>query len=215
LIKAVLFDLDGTLIDTNNLIIQSFKHTFKKHLNKEVSESEIVLYFGEPLIDTLARYDKENAHILIQTYRAHNEAIHDELTKEIVGAKETIEDLKALGIKVGVVTSKRRGIAERGLKLFNMLDMMDVVITPEDTVKHKPEAEPIEKACSILGVKPYEALMVGDSHFDILCGKNAGSKSCVVKYTVLPLDKIMAYSPDYSIDNIKDILNIVSEENFR
>ncbi|ERI90715.1 HAD hydrolase, family IA, variant 1 [Clostridiales bacterium oral taxon 876 str. F0540] len=215
MIKAVLFDLDGTLIDTNDLIIQSFKHTFQKHLNKDVPESEIVLYFGEPLIDTLARYDKDNAHILIQTYRAHNEAIHDELTKEISGAKETLKELKALGIKVGVVTSKRRGIAERGLKLFNMLEMIDAFITPEDTVKHKPEAEPIEKACGILDVNPSEALMVGDSHFDILCGKNAGSKTCVVRYTVLPLDKIMAYSPDYSIDNIKEIIDIVRKENFK
>jgi pyrophosphatase PpaX len=83
LISAVLFDLDGTLIDTNNLIIQSFKHTYKKHLNREIDEKEIIMCFGEPLLDTLARYDRENAHEMIETYREHNEAIHDELAKEI------------------------------------------------------------------------------------------------------------------------------------
>ena len=215
MIKAVLFDLDGTLVDTNNLIIQSFKHTFKKHLNIDVPASEIVMHFGEPLIETLSRYDKDNADILIQTYRAHNEAIHDELAKEIVGSKETIKELKALGIKVGVVTSKRRPIAERGLKLFNLYDLMDVIITPEDTPKHKPEGEPVEKACEILNIKPCEAIMVGDSHYDILCGKNAGAKSCVVKYTALPLQKIMDYDPDYSIDEIRGIMDIVRNENFR
>lgn len=215
LIKAVLFDLDGTLIDTNELIIKSFKHTYKEHLNIDVPEKEIVMYFGEPLIDTLARYDKENAHILIETYRNYNEAIHDEVTKEIHGAKETILELKALGIRVGVVTSKRRQIAEKGLKLFNLQRYMDVIITPEDTSKHKPEPEPIYKACEILGILPSETLMIGDSHFDILCGKNAGSKTCVVKYTVLPLDKIMEYEPDFSVDNLKEIINIVREENFR
>jgi len=212
LIKAVLFDLDGTLIDTNELIIESFKHTFKEHLNIDVPESEIVMYFGEPLIDTLVRYDKENANLLFNTYIKYNEAIHDDKAREVVYAKETISELKALGIKVGVVTSKRKLIAERGLNLF---DKMDVIITPEDTAKHKPEPEPIYKACEILNVRPNEALMIGDSHFDILCGKNAGAKTCVVKYTVLPLDKIMVYNPEYAIDEIKEITNIVKEENFR
>ena len=215
LIKAVLFDLDGTLIDTNELIIESFKHTFKEHLNIDVPESEIVMYFGEPLIDTLVRYDKENANLLFNTYIKYNEAIHDDKAREVVYAKETISELKALGIKVGVVTSKRKLIAERGLKLFNLFDKMDVIITPEDTAKHKPEPEPIYKACEILNVRPNEALMIGDSHFDILCGKNAGAKTCVVKYTVLPLDKIMVYNPEYAIDEIKEITNIVKEENFR
>lgn len=215
MIKAVLFDLDGTLIDTNNLIIQSFKHTYKKHLNIDVPESEIVMYFGEPLIDTLARYDKENAHILIQTYRAYNEAIHDELTAEIKGVKETLSELRAFGVKIAIVTSKRRALAERGLKLFSLQEFMEIIITPEDTAKHKPDAEPVLKACQLLGIKPEEALMVGDSHFDILCGKNAGAKTCLVNYTILPIENIMKHSPDYTVDEIKDVLEIVRKENFR
>lgn len=215
MIKAVLFDLDGTLIDTNELIIESFKYTLKKHLNIEVDISELVMHFGEPLIDTLASYDKDNAHILMQTYRDYNETIHDEAAKEISGAKETLNELKTLGIKLGVVTSKRRSIAERGLKLFNLFDMMDVFITPEDTTKHKPDGEPVIKACEILDILPEEAIMVGDSHYDILCGKNAGAKSCLVKYTALPVDKIMEHNPDYTVEKINDIVKIVREENFR
>jgi pyrophosphatase PpaX len=214
LIKAVLFDLDGTLIDTNDLIIQSFKHTYRKHLNKDVPDSEIVVHFGEPLLATLARYDEANADILIQTYRAYNEAIHDDLTKEIVGVKQTLKELKTLGIKIGVVTSKRRELAERGLKLFNLYELMEVIITPEDTAKHKPEAEPVLKACELLNILPEEAIMVGDSHYDILCGKNAGTKSCLVKYTALPVDKIMEHNPEYAVDEIKDILEIIRKENF-
>jgi pyrophosphatase PpaX len=214
MIKAVLFDLDGTLIDTNDLIIKSFQHTLKKHLNRNVSSSEIVMHFGEPLLTSLERYDKDNADILIQTYRAYNESIHDELTKEIVGVKETLRELKTLGVKVGIVTSKRRALAERGLKLFNLHGLMEVIITPEDTTKHKPDAEPVLKACELLEVLPEEALMVGDSHYDILCGKNAGAKSCLVKYTALPVDKIMEHNPEYAIDEIKNILSIIRKENF-
>jgi pyrophosphatase PpaX len=214
LIKAVLFDLDGTLIDTNDLIINSFKYTLKKHLGLDASKDEIVMHFGEPLLDTLSRYDKENAHILLETYRKYNENIHDELTKEVVGAKETLSELKTLGIKTGVVTSKRKILAERGLKLFDLLNYIDVFITPEDTIKHKPDGEPVIKACEGLKISTNEAIMVGDSHYDILCGKNAGAKSCLVKYTALPIDKIMVYNPDYIVEKIQDILDIIKKENF-
>jgi len=214
LIKAVLFDLDGTLIDTNDLIINSFKYTLKKHLGLDAHKDEIVMHFGEPLLDTLSRYDKENAHILLETYRKYNENIHDELTKEVVGAKETLSELKTLGIKTAVVTSKRKILAERGLKLFNLLNYIDVFITPEDTIKHKPDGEPVIKACEELKISTNEAIMVGDSHYDILCGKNAGAKSCLVKYTALPIDKIMVYNPDYIVEKIQDILDIIKKENF-
>lgn len=213
MIKAVLFDLDGTLIDTNDLIINSFKYTYKKHLNIDVDEKDIVMHFGEPLLDTLAQYDKQNAHVLIQTFRQYNESIHDKFTKKIEGAEETLKELRNLGIKVGVVTSKRRELAERGLNLFSLLDIMDVVVTPEDTTKHKPDGDPVIKACEKLNINPKEAVMVGDSHFDILCGKSAGAKTCLVKYTALPVDKIMEHNPDYSVEKINDIANIVKEEN--
>lgn len=214
LIKAVLFDLDGTLIDTNELIIQSFKHILKKHLNLEVDEKEIVMHFGEPLIKTLASYDKDKSEFLTQAYMEYNEEIHDELTTEVLGSKETLKELRAMGIKTGIVTSKRRSMAERGLQLFNLMDSLDVIITPESTTKHKPHGEPVIKACEELGIKPEDALMVGDSHFDIQCGKNAGAKAALVKYTVLPIEKIIQYKPDYIIDKLEDLLSIVRKENF-
>jgi pyrophosphatase PpaX len=209
LIKAVLFDLDGTLIDTNKLVIESFKHTLRNHLNKEISAGDIVNYFGEPLTTTLERYDKNNVEELLKTYKEFNEAKHDELACEINYAIETVKELRKLNIKIAVVTSKRRLMAERGLKLFGLFDLIDILITPEDTMKHKPNGEPAEKACERLQVYNHEALMVGDSHFDILCGKNAGCKTCVVGYTALPIEAIMKYNPDYKIESLRDLLNII------
>lgn len=209
MIKAILFDLDGTLVDTNNLIIQSFKHTFKKELNLDVDEAEIVMYFGEPLKYTLAKYGEENLDKLMNTYRSYNETMHDELACAVESADNALKALKASGIKVGVVTSKRRNMAERSLKLFNILDQMDIIVTPEDTEKHKPEGEPVLKACEILGIKPSEAIMVGDSYFDILCGKNAGAKTCLVKYTALPMEELLKYEPDYIIDDLNDLIKLL------
>lgn len=210
MIKAVLFDLDGTLINTNNLIIKSFNHTFKKHLNKTLDEKKIVMFFGEPLKETLARYDRENVDALLKTYMEYNEVKHDELTKSFEGVEDAIKSIKERDIKVGVVTSKRRVMALKGLQLFGLDKLMDVIITPEDTKLHKPNGEPVLKACEVLKISPEEAIMVGDSYYDILCGKNAGAKACLVKYTALPIEEILKYDPDYTIDSIRELVEFIA-----
>jgi pyrophosphatase PpaX len=212
LFKAILFDLDGTLINTNKLIIESFKYTFREHLNISVQDEEILKFFGEPLITTLNRYDSQNVDKLLVTYRAYNENIHDSMTTPIEGVHETLNELRKLGIKLGIVTSKRRSLAERGLRLFDLYDYMDVIITPEDTTNHKPDAEPALRACEVLGIPPKDALFVGDSHFDIMCGHNAGMKSCFVGYSAIPLSEVICHSPDYIINNLLDILRLIRED---
>lgn len=207
--KGILFDLDGTLLDTNKLIIESFKHTYKTHLNIDVDEKEIVKYFGEPLSTTLKRYSEEKLNDMLETYRAFNFLNHDSMTVIIEGVEETLEGLASKGIKLAVVTSKRELMARKGLKLFNIEKYFNTIITPECTHKHKPEPEPIYEACKNLNINPHESIMVGDSSFDILCGKNAGSKTCLVNYTVLDKSEIARYTPDYRIDKMKDILSII------
>jgi pyrophosphatase PpaX len=207
--RAVLFDLDGTLLDTNQLIISSYKHTIKKHLNRDLEDKEIVRYFGEPLRLTLERYDKEKVEEMYETYVKYNEEKHDSMIKLMDNAKETLEELKNRGIKIGVVTSKRKHMAERGLKYFNLLELMDVIIAMEDTSEHKPNPEPLLEACRRLDISPSEALYVGDSHYDIQCGKNAGSKTCLVKYTVLDLNEVLSYKPDFVIDGLRQLLEII------
>lgn len=213
LIKAVLFDLDGTLVNTNQLIIESFRYVFKTELNIYPSEEEIVQYFGEPLLQTLARYDEKNPQKLYNAYVQYNEKAHDDVVFAMEGAKEAILGLKERGIKVGVVSSKRRSMVDRGLKVCFLSGLMDVIITPEDTEKHKPDGEPLIKACSMLNINPNDALMVGDSHFDILCGKNAKSKTCLVKYTAIPIKNILKYEPDFLIEKLTDILSMIDNEN--
>lgn len=213
MIKAILFDLDGTLIDTNELIFQSFKHTLKKHLNLEPSKDEITRLYGEPLWKSLSRYDDKNVEELMVTYRSYNDLHHDNLCKGFYGVGEALMKLKNNGIKIAIVTSKRRKMADRGLNLLNLSQYIDVIITPEDTEKHKPEAEPALKACKLLGVSPKEAIMVGDSFYDILCGKNAGCLTCAVKYTTLSMELIKSYNPEYFIDGIEELLEVIAAEN--
>lgn len=207
MIKGILFDLDGTLINTNMLIINSFKYVFKENLDLIVEDNEIVQYFGEPLTYTMAKYTKDRVEELVRKYVEYSLSIHDEYTESFKGVEEGLIILRERGYKLAIVTSKRRTTALRGLRLFNLEKYFEVIVSPEDTEKHKPEGEPVLKACELLNLKPDEVVMVGDSHNDILCGKNAGAKTCLVKYTALPLEKLLEHKPDYVIDSVEEILN--------
>lgn len=210
MIKAVLFDLDGTLIDTNELIYDSFYKTFKNKLGIELKREEIVDFFGRPLGEPFKKHAKEeDVADLVAYYREYNESIHDNMCFAFEGVKELLTTLKEKGIKIGIVTSKRAELAIRGMKIAGIYDFMDIIITPESTDLHKPNPDPALKACSDLGIEPKEAIMVGDSHYDIFCGKSAGCKTCAVNYTFIGIEKLKKSEPDYFIDRPEDILNLI------
>ncbi|MEF9933910.1 MAG: pyrophosphatase PpaX [Clostridium sp.] len=208
-IKGILFDLDGTLLDTNTLILESFKHTLKSHLNIEVEDREIINSFGEPLHVTLERYSKEEVKVMLDIYREFNIRNHDSMTKIFEGVESTLKLLKEGGFKLSIVTSKRAEVAIRGLELFNIKNYFDVIITPECTEKHKPNPEPIIEACRIIGVNPSECIMVGDSKYDMLCGERAGAYTCLVSYTAIDINSFDGINPNFKINKLDEILDIV------
>ena len=163
MIKAVLFDLDGTLIDTNELIYNAFCTAFKEVLHKDISKEEITSLYGRPLQDSFSNYTKDIIIIekLINTHRTYNDLHHDSMCKPFNGVIELLTKLKEKNIKCGIVTSKRKNVAIRGMTLGGIIDLIDIIISPEDTKKHKPDGEPAMKACEFLGVKTMETIMVG------------------------------------------------------
>lgn len=205
--KYILFDLDGTLIDTNQLIINSFKHTYKTHLNRDVPESDIYKYFGEPLITTLKRYSEDNAEELFKTYIDFNEREHDRSVTLCCNIKECLEDLKELGCILAVVTSKREKMTKKGLELFDINKFFSVVVTMDATKNHKPHPEPVLKALELLGAKPEEALMIGDSVFDIKCAHNAGIKAVLVSWGAATGHQAIE-KPDYVANDALEIVDI-------
>ncbi len=207
MIHAVLFDLDGTLIDTNELIIDSFKHTFE-FFNKSIpTREDIIDCFGEPLHGTMSKFfdDGEQA---VKVYREFNLKYHDERIDSYGNAKEMLKALKDKGIKLGIVTSKNKNTAIRGLKKCDLIDYFEVLVTSDDVEKHKPNKEPVLKACESLGVEPKNTLMVGDSIVDILSGKNAGSKTCGVLYSLMS-EKLLKEEADYYIEDLMDLVDVV------
>lgn len=208
-ITTILFDLDGTLIDTNDLIIQSFLHTLGKYYPNQYKREDVLPFMGPSLNETFGGIDAERVEEMIRVYREFNLAKHDELVEEYDGVKETVALLKEKGYKLGIVTTKRLDVVKKGLDLTGLAPFFDVVVAFDHVSKLKPDAEPLLKALEQLGSTPEEAIMVGDNFHDILGGKNAGTKTAGVAWTAKGRDYLEQFEPDYMLENMRDLLPIV------
>jgi len=212
-INTVLFDLDGTLINTNELIISSFLHTLNTYYPDQYKREDVLPFIGPSLHDTFSKIDESKVEEMIACYRQFNHDHHDELVEEYETVYETVQELKKQGYKVGIVTTKARQTVEMGLKLSKLDEFFDVVVTIDDVEHVKPHPEPLQKALELLDAKPEEALMVGDNHHDIVGGQNAGTKTAAVSWTLKGRAYLEAYKPDFMLDKMSDLLPILSNMN--
>lgn len=210
-IDTVLFDLDGTLINTNELIIESFLHTLNYYYPGKYQREDILPFIGPPLIDTFQRINPEKAEEMIRRYREFNHAQHDLLVKEYDHVHETVRALKEKGLKLGIVTTKIRDTVMMGLKLTEMDSFFDAIITLDDVQHAKPHPEPVLSALKLLGSESSNALMVGDNLHDIEAGKNAGTLTAGVAWSIKGREYIESLKPDFVLDKMSDLLNIVME----
>ncbi|WP_026583529.1 pyrophosphatase PpaX [Bacillus sp. J33] len=211
-INTILFDLDGTLIDTNELIISSFLHTLGKYYPDRYQREDVLPFMGPTLHETFESINPEKVEEMIAVYREYNIKNHDVLVKEFEGVFETVRTLKESGYKLGIVTTKVSNVVEKGLKLTKLDQFFDVVVTLDHVEKPKPDPEPILKALNLLDAKPDEAIMVGDNSHDIEGGKNAGTKTAGVAWTAKGREFLARFEPDYMIDNMADLLDILEAE---
>jgi pyrophosphatase PpaX len=211
LLGAALFDFDGTLVDTTDLIYQSMRHAAGEVLGREISREVLMANVGQPLPRQMELLSAEHAEALLDSYRLHNEENHDALIKEFPGVEDSLARLRSAGIKVAVVTSKRRFSVDMALKTFPGLgDVVDQWITMEDTTEHKPRPEPLLKGLELLGNVPREqAAYVGDSPFDIAAAKAAGVKSVAVSWGAFSEDALRAAEPDHLVPDLDAAVDIL------
>jgi pyrophosphatase PpaX len=211
LLGAALFDFDGTLVDTTDLIYQSMRHATGEVLGREISRDVLMANVGQPLPRQMELLSAEHAEALLDSYQLHNEANHDALIREFPGVEESLARLKAAGVRVGVVTSKRRFSVGMALKKFPGLgDVVDQWVTMEDTTEHKPRPEPLLKGLEMLGNVPREqAAYVGDSPFDVTAAKAAGVESVAVSWGAFSEDALRAAEPDQLVPDLDAAVDVL------
>ena len=211
-INTVIFDFDGTLADTNRMILDSWQYTYKTLQGAEEKEENILKTFGEPLALSMEKaFPDIPTSEAIAVYRSFQEKHFEEMIRPFPGMVELIRKLRQEGCKVGIVTSRLRNTTVRGLAQFGLLEDIDEIITCEDTEKHKPEPEPALEALSRLGAKAEETVMVGDSLFDIRCAHGAGIRAILVGWAMAigEEDKQGEDAPDAQAGSAEELLSVL------
>jgi len=188
---TVLFDLDGTLIDSGAIILASFKHATSTVLGRVVPDEELAaLVGGTSLHEQMRRLDATRVEELVQAYREHNEPLHDEL-EAFEGVEHVLRTLKRQGRRLGIVTAKRRRTVELAFAVLPLERYFDTVVTSDMTARHKPDPAPVLAALELLEADPAEAAFVGDSPFDVGAGKAAGVYTVAVAWgNIHPVDAL-------------------------
>lgn len=206
--QGILFDLDGTVLDTAQLITDSFKYVFKTHCHRELVDEDIHEFFGKPLRTAFAAMAPDQVDELVRSYREYNLARHDQMAKLFPEVKETLQMLHQSGLKLGIVTSKTSELAIRGLNLHQLVPYFDSIIGCEECLRHKPDPAPVLAALGAMNLSPEKSLMVGDAPADILSGQRAGCKTAAVRWTLLNWNELESLQPNYFLSRFSDLQKI-------
>lgn len=211
---VILFDLDGTLVDTEDLIFASFVHTFKKYKPEyTLSEAELKSFLGPTLRQTFERYfDSSQCDEMIAYYRDYNHKHHDELIKEYPGAKETLAWLKDNGYDVGVVSNKVEKTVRMGLKTFGLESYVQVVVGAEGVDQPKPSPEGLLIACEKMYHGHDDIIYIGDSPSDIKTCKNMGAFSIAAAFDKSRASALEKEKPCAIIHRLSEVIDIVKED---
>ena len=214
MIKGILFDFDGTLANTIDLIVAAFEHTCATALDFKPPRQEIINTIGLPLGDALELltgiHEPERIVQLRQVYGQFNADNHDTMIKPIEGVAELLPELRRRNIKLAVVSSKKLYMLQRGMNCLGMTQYIDATVSVLDTEHGKPAPDPMLLACERLGLAPDECLCVGDSPFDIQSGNAAGCYTVAVEYTQLDWQNLLEKGkPDYTIAQPLDLLKLL------
>lgn len=211
-IDTVLFDLDGTIVDTNELIIASFQHVLDKHKQPRTRE-QIIPYMGMTLEQQFQAFSGwADVAELVTDYRSFNTMHHDTMVKGFPHVDEVISTLKEKGMKLGIVTTKIRPSTMRVLEMFDLLKYMDAIVTVQDVTYPKPHPEPVLTAIQQLNADPKRTLMVGDSPADIKSAQAAGALSAAVAWSLKGAEELKKYNPDYILEDMLDLYGILGWE---
>jgi len=206
-LSTFLFDLDGTLIDSIELILRSYRHTMRLHRGHEPSDDVWMRGLGTPLWVQFRHFTEDPAEIeaMVATYRAYNLANHDDLVRPYAGVVEAVLALRDRGKTLGLVTSKTRSGALRGLRVAGLEDAFQVIVGADEVTHPKPHPEPVFTALERLDAPAAGAVFVGDSRHDVECGRAAGVKTAAVLWGPFDRSHLEDLEPDYWLETPADL----------
>jgi pyrophosphatase PpaX len=209
-VNTYLFDLDGTLLDSIGLILESFHHTSRVHRGRELPDSFWLQGIGIPLRDQLSRIAEsvEERDAMLDTYRTFNLEQHDSMVKPFPGVVDVVKELHGRGANLALVTSKLRLGADRGIRLLGLDEELGVRICADDVTNGKPHPEPVLKALEALRATPEGAVFIGDSDHDIESGTRAGVSTAAVAWGALDRKTLEAAAPDHWLAHPSQILDL-------
>ena len=210
-LPAVLFDLDGTLIDSIELILNSARYAFEKLGRVTPPDEEWLAGVGIPLFTMFGRYARDDADkaALIAAYREYQLEHHDRLVRCYDEVVDTVTALRARGHEIGIVTSKSEYLALRALALVGLARHMDTIVGCDATTRHKPDPEPVRLALHRLDCPPADAIFVGDSVHDILAGNAAGVRTVAALWGAFRREDLAPGAPSDYLTTISELLELV------
>jgi pyrophosphatase PpaX len=204
---VVLFDLDGTVIDSGGIILASMRHATREVLGREYEDEELMRAVGGPGLEAqMQAFDPERVDELVRVYRAHNEPLHEELVC-CTGMESVLERLLAEGRRLGVVTAKRRSTVELAFEHVPLGHMFEAIVGGDETERHKPDPEPLLLGAERLGARPEDTAYVGDSPFDVRAAKAAGMRAVAVTWgRIHDRSRLEREEPDAIVDTAEELL---------
>ncbi|TLM97327.1 MAG: HAD family hydrolase [Actinobacteria bacterium] len=209
-IECVLFDLDGTLIDTLNLILESMRYTTATVLGEALPDDVLMHNVGVPLAVQMEEFAPGRADELLAVYREHNARVHDVLVREYPGVDDGLAALSEAGFRMAVVTSKLHLVAQRGLDRFSLGRFFEFLLGSDDVARHKPDPEPLLHAARLLGVAPERCAYVGDSPHDVSAARAAGMVAVAAQWGVASRERLVEAGAEYLADSMAEVVAIFS-----
>lgn len=209
---GILFDADGTLIDTYNMILRSMRYTMETELDMYLSDKDLMAGVGTPLFDQMLVFadgNSEMAQHLVEVYRAHMGEAHDRMIQAFFDTKAALERLQAAGYKMAVVTSKPHQLAVHGLEMSGICKFFEFVVGADDYPEHKPAPGPILFGCKKLGIEPAQCMYVGDSPYDMEAGNAAGCMTCAALWGMFTREELLQQHPSVLCESLTELADLL------
>lgn len=203
--RCIIFDVDGTMIDTEKAVYATYQRMVKEQFGKYYSPDEIITAYGAPTQMALQRLGFSDIPAACEKYHAYLMAAFHEV-QPFEGIERVLDALKEKGITIGLVTSRNRKEVEEDVCLQALMQHFQYIVCADDTQKHKPNPEPILKLLELAHANAAEALYIGDTPYDYRCAKDAGVHFALALWGARRTEGIQA---QYNLQHPHELLALI------